>query len=273
MVKELHPTTKGIEEKLARSLTAETTELLPFLPYLLQDFWELGSDPDVMIKLIEKHVNISENMRILDLACGKGAASVRIAQKLQVGVKGIDLIPDFVEFASKKAQEYDVDGLCHFAVGDINESVKAETGYDCVIYGAAGDVLGSPADTLRKLKSTIKPGGYILIDESYLPDDGKQEDVKYSNYEYLTEKQWLALFSKAGLELLDTVSGADAADANNPDSTKGMAFITARANELIAKHPDKKEIFEGYLRSQQNEYDDIGGSLVCVTWILRGDGI
>ena len=31
-----------IEEKLARSLTADSTQLIPYLPYLLQDLWELG---------------------------------------------------------------------------------------------------------------------------------------------------------------------------------------------------------------------------------------
>ena len=70
---------KEIEEKLAVSLSAETTELLPFLPYLLQDFWELGSDPVVMSELISKYVNISEKTRILDLACGKGAVTVKVA--------------------------------------------------------------------------------------------------------------------------------------------------------------------------------------------------
>ena len=112
MVKELHPTKKGIEEKLARSLTAETTELLLFMPYLLKDFWELCSDPDVMIKLIEKHVNITENMRILDLACGKGAVSVRIAQKLRVSVKGIlksllNLLRVTLEFLTKRKEYLD----------------------------------------------------------------------------------------------------------------------------------------------------------------------
>jgi hypothetical protein len=40
---------KEIERKLALSLTAETTGLLSFLPYLLQDFWELGSSPRDML--------------------------------------------------------------------------------------------------------------------------------------------------------------------------------------------------------------------------------
>ena len=43
------------QEKLAYSLSSETMDLLPFIPYLLQDFWELGSDPEVMIELIGQH--------------------------------------------------------------------------------------------------------------------------------------------------------------------------------------------------------------------------
>jgi SAM-dependent methyltransferase len=261
--------TRETEEKLAGSLTAETTDLLPFLPYLLQDFWEIGSEPAVMVDLISRHISISGNTKILDLACGKGAVSVKVARQLRVGVKGIDLIPEFIEVAKQKAEEHGVDALCAFAVGDVNEAVKTERDYDAVIFGAAGNVLGSPAETLDKLKAVVKPGGYILIDEGYLPDDGRGDDVRYKNYEMLTETQWVALFKDAGLELLETIEGEDGNDSRNADS--GMALITARVNELIEKHPDKKAIFEGYIRSQQNEYDDMANSLVCVTWILWKD--
>jgi len=48
-----------------------------------------------------------------------------------------------------------------------------------------------------------------------------------------------------------------------------MELITKRANELILKHPDKKEMFEGYIKSQQDEYDDIDNSISTVTWILK----
>lgn len=40
----------NVEEKLAKSLTAESTELIPYLPYLLQDLWELGSSPKDIIE-------------------------------------------------------------------------------------------------------------------------------------------------------------------------------------------------------------------------------
>jgi len=255
------------KEKLARSLSWETTEILPFLPYLLQDFWELGSDPDVMADLIEKYVEITDKTRILDLACGKGAVSVKVAKKLQVKVKGIDLFPEFIEYAAQKAAEFNVDGLCEFLIDDINEAVKTERDYDCVIFGAAGmDVLGGPAEALNKLKATVKQGGFILIEEGYLPDGVKREAIRYSGDMYFPIGQWMAWFKEAGLELTETASGHCEGAL---DKDTGLAAITARAGELIEKHSGKRALFEGYVRNQQDEYDDIDDSLTCVTWILK----
>ena len=255
------------QEKLARSLSWETSELLPFLPYLLQDFWELGSDPGTMTELIRRYVPISDKTRILDLACGKGAVSVKVAENLRVHVKGIDLMPEFIEYAKQKAIEHNVSGLCEFILEDVNEAVKTERDYDCVIYGAVGpEVLVGPLEALNKLKETIKPGGYILIEEGYIPDDGKHEDVRFNRNAYLHLRQWMALFKEAGLELVETASGYSEGVL---DSDTGLSAITARANELMEKHPDKKAIFEGYVRNQQNEYEDIDSTIVCVTWVLR----
>jgi len=259
---------KTTEEKLAGSLTAETTELLPFLPYLLQDFWALGSDPAAMAELIKKHLVISKDTIILDLGCGKGAVSVAVAKKLKVKTKGFDLISEFINYAEQKAKEFDVSDLCKFVVGDINKTAQTETGYDVVILGAVGDALGNPLETLNKLKQTVKAGGYILIDECYLKDGGKQESIEYKNYEYLTEKEWIKLFADSGLEIIETVLPSET-ESENMDSDSGMAAITKRANELIKKHPDKKDMFEGYIRSQQSEYDDIDNNLEGVIWMLR----
>jgi len=263
--------TGEIEEKLVASLTGETTELLPFLPYLLQDFWALGCEPGVMTALVKKHVPLTKDTKGLDLACGKGAVSVKLAKKLGVKVKGIDLIPDFIEVAKQKADEYGISDLCSFSVGDVNEAVASEKDYDFVVFGAAGNILGTPAEMLEKLKSVVKKGGFIMFDEGYLPDKHSQADIQYSNYEFLTKTQWDELFEEAGLIVAETVFEAelDAYDTENLDSTSGMEAITKRANELIAKYPAKKEIFEGYIKSQQSEYDDLDDTLICVTWILQ----
>ncbi len=40
---------------------------------------------------------------------------------------------------------------------------------------SVGDVLGTPEESIRKLKHTIKPGGYILIDDAYGKKGAKED--------------------------------------------------------------------------------------------------
>ncbi|MCC5894751.1 MAG: class I SAM-dependent methyltransferase [Alkalibacterium sp.] len=174
---------KDRKEKLAASLTAESTALIPYLPYLLQDLWELGSSPRDICALLEADTPISEDYHVLDLGCGKGAVSIVMAERFKCHVKGIDLLPEFIEEAEQRAIDYGVADICHFKVGDITESVNEEKNYDSVIYGAVGDVLGEPVDMINQLKQTVRAGGYIIIDDGYALDD---------NAYYYTKKEWLS---------------------------------------------------------------------------------
>jgi ubiquinone/menaquinone biosynthesis C-methylase UbiE len=232
-----------VEEKLAKSLTAESTDLIPYLPYLLQDLWELGSSPKDIIDMIQKHIQISEKTKVLDLACGKGAVSVQVAKALGCMMKGIDIIPEFIDFAKKKAQEYGVENSCEFKVGDINEAVKIEKDYDIVILGAVGDVLGIDEQTIQKLKYTVKNGGYIFIDDAYGNDD--------FDGRYPTRQKWLLFFQNAGVKLLDERFNED--DELESLNNEQQSFIGMRANELKEKYPDKAYLFDSYIKSQQAE--------------------
>jgi SAM-dependent methyltransferase len=258
--------TKDTQEKLARSLTAETADLLPFLPYLLQDIWELGSVPHHIIRLMQKHVPLSQATKVLDLACGKGAVSVKIAQTLGVHVDGFDLLAEFIAYARGKADEYGVSSLCRFAQADANTVVQTARGYDCVIFGAAGNILGDLPQTLRQLRKTITPRGFVLIDAEYLSDHIRNEDIKYRNYDYLTHSEWLQALRESGLHLIEEI--LDAEDCGY-DFDGDNAAILARATELSAQYPDKRLLFEGYVQSQRNECADIQNHLSGGTCILQ----
>lgn len=45
---------KSIEESVVIAMDGSDKELFPFLPYIFQDIWEIGADPDAIIKLIKK---------------------------------------------------------------------------------------------------------------------------------------------------------------------------------------------------------------------------
>ncbi len=248
-----------VEEKLAKSLTAESVELIPYFPYLLQDLWELGSSPKDILGMITKYIQVSKDTRVLDLACGKGAVSVHLAKKLGCRVKGIDLIPEFIDFAVKKAQEIGVEDLCKFEVGDIIKSVTTEKGYDIVILGAVGDVLGNAEETITLLKNTVKRGGYIIIDDAYGDDE--------NNEQYPTREQWLKIFNRAGVSLIDekVIEDDELVSLNNEQ----QELIEKRANELKEKLPEKAHLFESYIQSQQAECDELENEISGVTMLLQ----
>jgi SAM-dependent methyltransferase len=256
---------KKTEETLAKSLTAEVTGLLEYIPYLLQDLWELGSNPEDIEKLIRRNIKNYKGFKVLDLACGKGAVSVKLSKNLGIFVKGIDIIKEFTEYAKQKSVEYGTSDLCEFVVGDINKAVDIETDYDIVIFGAVGNVLGNPEKTLSKLKQTIKNNGFIIIDEAYLLNSMK--DIKYKNYEYITRDKWLEIFEKSGLKLVDEIIAEDdeLPDKNETD----VDLIEKRAKELSDEFPEKKNMFAGYVRSQRNECEDLEENIEGVTWLLQ----
>lgn len=249
-------------EKVAKSLTAESEALLPYLPYLLQDLWELGSSPDEIVSAI-KNCGIDEEWRVIDLGCGKGAVSIRLAKDFGCSVKGIDFMEDFIDFARKKAEELGLSSLCCFESGDINSAVESEAGYDLAILGAVSGVLGTPSETLFKLKRTVKPGGYVIIDDGYLSEDSESPRLEG---EYYTRGEWLSAFEQSGMELIsETFAGEELQSANDANT----AMIAARAAELSLVHPELKALFEGYVLAQQQECDDMLDRIVSCMWLLR----
>ena len=252
---------KDTAQKLAQSLTADSADIIPFLPYLLQDLWELGSSGSEMADLLRRHVSITPGFAALDLGCGKGAVSVALASRLGIRMRGIDIMEDFIRTAKQKAAEYGVSHLCEFVTGDIKKAVLTERGYDLVIYGAVGDVLGTRAEILRALKSAVRPGGYILLDDAYRPDDTEPP----LSGEYLTFEEWRALIEQAGLSLIALSDAPERPD----DDARDFECIRRRAQELIHAYPQRRDMFERYVKSQRDEYDDLADSIVGAVFLLR----
>lgn len=248
-----------VEENLARSLTADTTELITYLPYLLQDIWELGSQPAIVDALLSKHIALTNKTRILDLACGKGAVSIALAKAHGCEIKGIDLMPEFIAYAIKKAKVLNIANRCEFIIEDINVSVEKQKGFDIVILGAVGDVLGDRDETFKKLKKTLCKGGFIILDEAY----AKEPNHKV----YVSKSQWSQSFDLAELDVIEEISG-DEMDLTIINQ-RNQAFIIQRTNELKALVPSKADLFEQYVQMQQAECDEMENDLNCVTWLLR----
>ena len=277
---------KTLEESIAIAMDMQDTEILSYLPYILQDFWEIGTPAEAVVKLVRKHCAFSQcaapmprleavkpieplqsvsplqkhnpHIQVLDLGCGKGAVSVKLAESLNCNCLGIDGISGFIKFANEKAREYGVENLCRFETGDIREKIKTLGKFDVIVLGAVGQVFGDYYATLTTLKQHLAPDGIIIIDDAYIDDAST-----FQHPAILPHGTVLAQIEQAGMELIDECSDIETA------YDEEFANLQKRCNELILKHPEKRALFENYVQVQTDEYDVLENDVTASIMVLK----
>ena len=115
--------------------------------------------------------NIKKEQRVLDLGCGTGTLTIKAAQK-GAKVKGIDVNPEMLEIAQKRATEADLINsieLCEMGVAELG-SEESES-YDIVMGGLCFSELTEDEliFTLKEIKIILKPEGLLLIADEVSP--------------------------------------------------------------------------------------------------------
>ncbi len=252
---------KDISQRVVESLDGNLPELLPHLPYLLQDLREIGSDPVVMLDLIRGNVS-SDQVNILDLGCGKGAVTVYLAKNLNCKITGIDYIEEFIESAKLFADAEGVAERCRFIQGDGRMLISEFSGMDIVVLGAVGPLLGDIHQSLRQLRSVLKTDGFVILDDGYL------EEGYSGSYDRCPDKQvFFQQIENAGFEVIDE----EIFDRSILESTDRMVLenIKRRAAELALQYPEKKKLFDDYVASQVFEFQMLETDIVTGTWLLQ----
>lgn len=244
-----------------------TPELIPFIPYLLQDLFELGSSPKIIIEIL-KSLELSPKSKLLDIACGKGAVSIQIAQRLGFSCKGIDLFKPFIEIAREKALEAGVRHLCKFEVNDINNVIFKEKNYDVLILAAAESLLGEVDEAIGKLRNCVIDNGIIIYDGAFLNESSSLDNPDYSVIKKYADT--IKQLTSYGDEIIkEAIIPAEETMAINNAYTD---VIRKRADELLLKYPEKKKLFFGYIEKQEAECSIIENDLTGCIWCIKKTG-
>jgi ubiquinone/menaquinone biosynthesis C-methylase UbiE len=114
---------------------------------------------------------IRKGQRVLDLGCGTGALTLRAAQR-GADVKGIDVNPQMLEIAQKRADEAGLAQkveLCEMGVAELG-SEESES-VDVVMSGLCFSELtqNELAFALKQASRILKPGGLLLVADEVQP--------------------------------------------------------------------------------------------------------
>ena len=258
---------KGVSKRSETEMIAYALEveprLLPWMPELLSDFDELGSNADLIVAVL-RDLGLPPSARVIDLGCGKGAIAVAIAKALGCRVEGIDLFEPFIASAVERATAADVSDLCSFQQADIRKMAGNTEPADAAVYAALGDVLGPLDHTVGVIRRFVHPGGFILISDDYVKEGGTSESPVSENR--FTHQDALQRLQSFGDRLLREV-----VESSDPSQTYAgeLAQIRRRAEQLVARHPEIEPALMRYLENQRQEYEYMAANVVPVTWILE----
>jgi len=253
---------KTLEESVVTTMDGSDSELFPYLPYIMQDIWEIGASPEVIIDLVRKHTKEYSNLKVLDLGCGKGAVSIKLSEKLKCNCYGIDAIKEFINEAHTKAKEYKVDSLCKFEVSDIRIKVEELSNFDVITLGAIGPVFGDYYSTLITLSKCLNQNGIIMGDDGYI-----ENDSDYSHPLMQKKGTILEQIKRSGMQFIDEVIIKEDDIKNSDDYI--FESLKKRCIELIEKYPDKSRLFENYIKKQEEENNVLETKVVCSTMVIR----
>jgi ubiquinone/menaquinone biosynthesis C-methylase UbiE len=113
------------------------------------------------------HYQLPERARILDVGCGTGEISSRLADRFPAAlVLGVDLLRSHLSFARTRTAH--VAGRVGFAVGNGFELPFADARFDLAVCRHLLQAVPEPARLVAELVRVTRPGGWLhLIPEDY----------------------------------------------------------------------------------------------------------
>lgn len=253
-----------LERAVAKALEV-TPELLPFIPELLADIWVLGSSPQVIVELLRPLGLSSQSTRVLEVGCGKGAVAIPLAQELGFQVLGVDLFEPFIQEARERAAERGVAHLCQFEIADMHDKLRETRDFDVVVYAGVGAALGRFDQCVEKLRQSVRPGSYIVIDDGFLAGTTRIEMPGYEHY--ASHKETLRQLTAHGDNLLrETVIPPEEIKAYNRKNTD---LIRQRAENLAQHYPEAADSLFSFVEQQEHESEILETAITGAVWLLQ----
>ena len=207
---------------------------------------------DEKLELLGELCRWRRDMRLLDLASGKGEMLCTWARRHGIRGLGVDISEVFVPAARDRAAHLGVADRVRFERADAGTFAVDEASFDAVACIGATWIGGGLTGTIGLMRPAVVPGGLLLIGEPFWREEPPAEarDIALGSNEFTSLEGTLDRFEDAGLELVEMVL----ADEHSWDRYMATQWWTVAAwLDQYPRHPDAAGMRE-YLNRSRRSY-------------------
>ena len=250
---------KSLDKEITRSV-AGSARLAPHMGRLFRGISSLGSQPAVLVRLL-RDAGLGPGSRVIDLGCGKGAAALTLAKRLQASVLGIDACGAFIAEAQSAADRQGLTSRARFIVADVRKPLLKRPVDAALMIGLDGAELAAPR--LRKL---VRPGGFYAFDDLIRSRDNRHADWRGVP----TREEIDAALTKSGDQIVGFHRPFPSTLARQHASLIRRLVVNAKALGMAQPHlrPALREFINHHRAAQRL----IGGALRPALWVVRRGG-
>jgi arsenite methyltransferase len=118
-----------------------------------------------LTSLLGRALRVGPASTVVDVACGRGASAVQLAQELGCAVVGVDLSEENLTAAARLAAEGGVDDRLHFLCGDAEALPLADESADGVLCECALCTFPDKQAAAREIVRVLRPGGRVALSD------------------------------------------------------------------------------------------------------------
>ena len=153
-----------------------------------------------------------EGKRVLDIGCGIGGPAFILASKYGAHVTGVDVEPQLIDDAQKRAEKLELSSSCDFVKVEAGPLPFPDGSFDVVFSAGVVMTIDDKEEVFSEALRVLKPGGIFTVYDWMKPEGEYSDDMRYwfkmerITYSMKTFDEYEAMLRDAGfvdIELKD----------------------------------------------------------------------
>ncbi len=154
-----------------------------------------------LLSMMAKNSVIRSGDKVLDIGCGTGLLSLKLLQKGDCGITGIDNSKEMMAIFQDKIERLKLASKITCKMMDANELNFEKETFDKVVSSVTLHHLKNKTRLMKKVYKILKPKGVFIIGEIDMDTSGKHNDInRLKRILKVLEQEWICAMKNVGKE-------------------------------------------------------------------------